>query len=176
MLFKWTGDNGTTSLSNHIQRCHPNTYTKEHVAAYNSSESREERAQALLLMTITTVSGKSALELVMSFYYIYIYIYCILHIPASVRNRGFWIFQFSKLRMDIFFRMNNTRNCSREVLEYLIFHISPRKCFGGSGEQRYDFQREAVCTYAYEYFALKKMLPLAPSSFLPHNTYMQSPF
>ena len=44
--------------------------------------------------------------------------------------------------MDLFFRMNNTRNCSLEVLEYLIFHISPRKCFGCSGEQRYDFQRE----------------------------------
>ena len=45
MLFKWTGGNGTTSLSNHIQRCHPNTYAKEHVAACNSSEAREERAQ-----------------------------------------------------------------------------------------------------------------------------------
>ena len=48
MLFEWTGGNGTTSLSNHIQTCHPKTYAKKHVGACNSSEAREERAQAVV--------------------------------------------------------------------------------------------------------------------------------
>ena len=104
--------------------------------------------------------------------------------------------------MEVFWRMNNTRNCSRELPKYFASemlswfwgatlrfsergrmhvcescrNISPWKCFGGFREQRYDFPREAVCTYAYEYFTLKNVLPYAPSSFLPHNTYMPSPF
>ena len=50
-------------------------------------------------------------------------------------NRG-----FSKLRMELLLRMNNRRNCSREVPKYFSLEFF----FGGSGEHRYDFQRGAV--------------------------------
>ena len=70
-------------------------------------------------------------------------------------NRG-----FSKLRMELFLRMNNTRNCSRGLPKYFASEMF--WWFWGA-TLRFE-EREAVCTYAYEYFALKKLLPLASTS------------
>ena len=85
-------------------------------------------------------------------------------LTGDFRNWG-WIF---------FWHEQHTKSFAR-VAE--IFRLGNVLVFLGSNATIFR-EKEAVCTYAYEYFALKKLLTLVPSYFLPHNTpyNMQSPF
>ena len=76
-------------------------------------------------------------------------------------NRG-----YSKLRMELFLRMNNTWNCSREVPKYFASEIF-WSCWGWP--LRFSERGRMHVLYVYEYFAVKKLCPLAPSFFLSHT-------
>ena len=70
-----------------------------------------------------------------------------------------------------FFRMNNTRNCSRELPKY--FALEMFWWFWGATLR---FEERPYARMCMNTWHSKKLLTLAPHSFLPRNTHMQSPF